>query len=122
MLEGTDIELLELERGNDVIRLRREGSGQRNRPFASADVGTATFEIAALSVGIFRRAHPLQAAPLIEAGQRVTAGDAVGLLQIGALLVHVIAPKDGTMLDVLAEDGAPVGYGTALMRFSGIRE
>ncbi len=114
LLEGTDIELLELERGSDIIRLRRNTSGQIAVPLASA-----TFDIPAPSVGIFRRTHPLRTAPLVEPGQTVMAGDPVGLLQIGALLVHVVAPKDGTMLDVLAEDGAAVGYGTALMRFAG---
>ena len=118
LLEGTDIELLELERGNDVIRLRRESPGQIAIPPVFAD----TFEIPAPSVGVFRRAHPLRTAPLVERGQTVTAGDPVGLLQIGALLVHVVAPKDGIMLDVLAEDGAAVGYGTALMRFAGSGE
>jgi len=76
-----------------------------------------SFDIPAPSVGIFHGTHPLQTAPLAEPGQRVTAGDAVALLQIGSLLVHVVAPQDGTLLEVLAEDGAAVGYGTALMRF-----
>ena len=114
LLEGTDIELLELEHGDDVIRLRRESPGQVTALPAPAD----TFDIPAPSVGIFRRIHPLRTAPLVEPGQAVSAGDPVGLLQIGVLLVHVLAPKDGVMLDVLVEDGAAVGYGTALMRFS----
>lgn len=118
LLDGTDIELLELDLGTDVIRLRRDMSGQSSASFASARNGTATFDIPAPSVGIFRRTHPLRTSALVKPGQRVTAGDPVGLLQIGALLVHVVAPKDGTMIDVLVEDGAVVGYGTALMRFA----
>ena len=118
LLEGTDIELLELDLGNDVIRLRRESSGQGAVPPASTD----TFDIPAPSVGIFRRAHPLRTTPLVEPGQAVMAGDPVGLLQIGALWVHVVAPKDGIMLDLLTADGAAVGYGTALMRFGGSGE
>lgn len=114
LLQETDIELLELEHGSDVIRLRRDTSGQIAAPPASA----GTFEIPAPSVGIFLRAHPLRTAPIVEPGQSVTVGDPVGLLQIGALLVHVVAPRDGTMLELLADDGAAVGYGTALMRLS----
>lgn len=115
-LEGTDIELLELTIGQDIIRLRRDTFGQISAPSASAS--TTSFDITAPCVGIFRRTHPLRTAPLVQAGQRITAGDPVGLLQIGALLVHVVAPKDGTVLDVLVEDGAAVGYGTTLVRFT----
>ena len=38
------------------------------------------------------------------------------MLQVGALLIHVASPADGIVLDVLAADGAAVGYGTALVR------
>jgi acetyl-CoA carboxylase biotin carboxyl carrier protein len=115
-LEGTDIELLELDVGKDVIRLRRDASSQRSAPPPSVAAGTASFDVTAPSVGIFRRTHPLRTAPLVQAWQKVGAGDVVGLLQIGALLVHVVAPKDGIVIDILAEDGAAVDYGTALMR------
>ncbi len=118
-LQGTDIELLELTIGQDVIRLRRDTFGQISA--ASELASTISFDITAPCVGIFRRTHPLRTAPLVQAGQRLTAGDPVGLLQIGALLIHVVAPKDGTVLDVLAEDGVAVGYGTALVRLTGNR-
>jgi acetyl-CoA carboxylase biotin carboxyl carrier protein len=115
-LEGTDIELLELTTGQDVIRLRRDNFGRFSTVAASASA--ARFEITAPSVGIFRRTHPSRPMPLVEAGQRVEAGDAVGLMQIGALLIHVVAPKAGTVTDVLVEDDAMVGYGTALVRLT----
>lgn len=118
LLDGTDIELLELDLGTEIIRLRRDTSGQSVAPAASGQNGTATFDVPAPSVGIFRRTHPLRTVPLVEPGQRVATGDPIGMLQIGALLVHVVAPKDGTVIDLLAEDGAAVGYGTALMRFA----
>ena len=114
-LEGTDIELLELTAGQEVIRLRRGPAGAAAAPpapAAAAEVST----IVAPSVGLFRRAHPLHAAPLVQDGQSVREGDPVGLLQIGALLVHVVAPHAGRVLDVVAEEGAAVGYGTALVR------
>jgi acetyl-CoA carboxylase biotin carboxyl carrier protein len=119
-LEGTDIKLLELTIGQDVIRLQRHSSGQISTSSASAS--TTVFEIAAPCVGIFRRTHPLRTAPIVQTGQRLTAGDPVGLLQIGALLVQVVAPKDGAVLDVLVEDGAAIGYGTALVRLIGSGE
>ena len=114
-LEGTDIALLELTTGQETIRLRSDPAGSAQAAEPTTDVAT----IPAPSVGIFRRAHPLRTAPLVRPGQRVDAGDAIGLLQIGALLVHVLAPHAGTVLDVIAEDGAAIGYGGALMHLTG---
>ena len=112
-LEGTDIGLLELSTKQGDIRLRRNGSGNIEA------AGSAPTDILAPSVGVFRRCHALHTQPLAQAGQRVTAGDPVGLLQIGALLVHVTAPHDGIVLEVLADDGQAVGYGTALVCITG---
>lgn len=117
LLDGTDIELLELTAGTELVRLRRNIPGPGPAPCAPAGAGAVPFDIPAPSVGVFRRGHPLRTAPLVQAGQSVAAGDPVGVLQIGALLIHAVAPKDGTVLEVLAEDGAAVGYGTALVRF-----
>lgn len=113
-LEGTDIELLELTTGQEVIRLRRGPAGRSAPPEPKADCST----IPAPTVGLFRRAHPSHAVPLVQPGQRVEEGELVGLLQIGALLVHVVAPHAGTVLEVLVEDGAAAGYGTALVKLT----
>ena len=111
-LEETDIELLELTSGPEIVRLRRDG--------AAGEIATETapeaVEIKAPLPGLFRRAHPLQTAPLAEPGRRLAQGDPVGLLQVGPLLIHVASPADGIVLDVLAAEGAAAGYGTALVR------
>ena len=44
-----------------------------------------------------------------------SAGQAVGLLQIGPLLLPVTAPLAGVVAAVLAAEGHAVGYGTALV-------
>jgi acetyl-CoA carboxylase biotin carboxyl carrier protein len=111
-LQGTDIELLELTNGPESVRLRRDGETVSS----VAEVKPEAVEIKAPSLGVFRRVHPLQAAPLAQTGQHLAKGDPVGLLQVGALLIHVASPADGIVLDVLAADGAAVGYGTALVR------
>ena len=65
---------------------------------------------------MFRAAHPAQDVPLAQAGRRVAAGEAVGLVQVGPLLVHVAAPASGVVGEVLAAEGVTVGYGTPLLR------
>ncbi len=47
------------------------------------------------------------------------AGDPVALLRTGALLLHVAAPVDGTVLDVVASEGEVVGHGTPLLHLQG---
>jgi acetyl-CoA carboxylase biotin carboxyl carrier protein len=108
-LDGTDIGLLELRTPQGTLRLRRDGS--------KVVATTAShITVAASSVGVFRHGHPLRAAPLAPPGTRVRAGDPLGLLRIGALLIAVVAPRDGVVDRMLAADGALVGYGAPLAR------
>jgi acetyl-CoA carboxylase biotin carboxyl carrier protein len=66
-------------------------------------------------VGRFLHAHPLQDAPLALPGKRVRAGQALGLLQVGMLLIPVTAPRDGVVAAIVAADGALVGFGDRLV-------
>ncbi len=113
-LEGTDIELLELSTGQEVLRLRRGPAGST----APAEIKAGSSTIPAPSVGLFRRSHPLRITPLVRPGQHVDEGEPVGLLQVGALLVHVVAPCAGMVLEIVGEDGAAVGFGAPLVRFT----
>jgi acetyl-CoA carboxylase biotin carboxyl carrier protein len=115
-LDGTDIELFELTTGQEVIRLRRDLGTRLASATVEAEPSPST--VSAPSVGVFRLAHPCGSAPLVQLGQRVDEGDPVGLMQVGALLVHVVAPHAGTVLEILAEDGSLVGYGAALVRLT----
>lgn len=117
MLEGTSIGLLELVTPEETIRLRR---GDASHPLPQAAEPPVRAHppnlVAAPCPGVFRTAHPAQDGPLAQAGRHVAAGEAVGLVQVGPLLVHVAAPSPGVVGEVLAEDGATVGYGTPLLR------
>lgn len=110
-LAGTDIGLLELRTPHGMVRLGRNGSPagevvQLNEP--------APTVVTASSVGAFLHAHPLHEAPVVRPGERVTAGQDLGLLQIGPLLLPVDAPVAGRVSLVHVETGRAVGYGTAL--------
>ena len=59
--------------------------------------------------GSFLTRHPLRDEPLAAAGVRVAAGQALGLIQVGDLLVPVYAPRDGVVEATLRENGALVG-------------
>lgn len=120
MLENTSIGLLELTTSEETIRLRRDGADAPG-PLPQAPVGPPTAPaqppglVAAPCPGVFRTAHPAQAGSLAQVGRHVAAGEAIGLVQVGRLLVHVVAPTGGVVGEVLAVDGAVVGYGTPLL-------
>lgn len=114
-LEATDIDMLELQGPGERLCLRRNG----NRIEVAADdaqepAGPLTV-VEATSVGVFLHEHPQRGESLANPGTRVRAGQVLGLLQIGALLLPVTAPHDGTVETMLVAPGTAVGYGTPLI-------
>ena len=65
--------------------------------------------------GVFVAAHPWRAKPFVEPGQAIEAGTIVGLVKIGLVYVPVISPAAGIVEAIVAETGAPVGYGTPIV-------
>jgi len=128
-LAGTDIGLLELRTPHGHVRLRRDGAAPENylleelqgHAGAPGPLSVATSTVPAMppavasSVGVFLHHHPLRGTPLAPPGTGVQAGQTVGLLQIGALLLPVAAPQAGVVASMLQAHGSLVGYGTALV-------
>jgi len=114
-LVDTDIGLLELRTPQGTLRLGRQGDDIVELPAEVAEVKSELVSVHALSLGVFLHSHPLAAAPLVRAGERVEAGQTVGLLKIGPLLLPVTAPLAGIVEVVQADDGPAVGYGTPLV-------
>jgi acetyl-CoA carboxylase biotin carboxyl carrier protein len=73
--------------------------------------------IVAPTFGVFLHRHPMSNAPLAAEGSPVRAGQVVGLLRIGPLLVPVTSPKEGVITVILAAHEATVGYGSELIAF-----
>lgn len=114
-LEATDIDLLELQGPKERLCLRRNGTRVELVPHDTAGNEPESRVVAAASVGVFLHGHPLRTVPLASPGAVVRAGQVVGLLRIGALLLPVTAPQDGILAGMLAEQGAIVGYGAPLV-------
>lgn len=117
-LAATDIGLLELRTPDGVLRLGRGPAGEIETLDAQdegAPQTPAALVAVAPSVGVFLHAHPLHAAPLAHPGERVFAGQPVGLMQVGPLLLPVHAPQSGVLIAFLVPDRQAVGWGTPLV-------
>jgi acetyl-CoA carboxylase biotin carboxyl carrier protein len=118
-LAATDIALLELRGPGHALVLRHEGAAvelieQEDGASMDASAASDLLTVTAPSLGVFLHRHPLRAEALAAPGTAVQAGQALGLLQIGSLLLRVAAPVDACLIEALAEHGAVVGYGTPL--------
>jgi acetyl-CoA carboxylase biotin carboxyl carrier protein len=112
-LADTDIAVLELRGPQTLLRLVRDGAPE-DVPQTPSPTPGATI-VPASGVGIVRLRHPLRDAPLAAVGDRVASAQVLALLQVGQVLVHVAAPRDGVVASLRAQDGAAVGYGDPLI-------
>jgi acetyl-CoA carboxylase biotin carboxyl carrier protein len=116
-LADTDIGLFELRTPQGTLRLGRQGDDIVELPaeVTEAEAETAPVSVHAPSVGVFLHSHPLATASLVRIGEHVEAGQTVGLLKIGPLLLPVTAPQAGIVDGIHTADGLAVGYGTPLV-------
>lgn len=69
--------------------------------------------VSSAEVGVFRAA-PLGKSPKAQAGDEVSEGTLLGLIDTGAAKLEVKAPSAGKLLAGVAEDGKAVEYGQPL--------
>ncbi|MBJ1790140.1 acetyl-CoA carboxylase biotin carboxyl carrier protein, partial [Neisseria meningitidis] len=67
-----------------------------------------------LLVGTFYRAPGPNAAPFVEVGQQVKAGDTLCIIEAMKLMNEIEAEKSGTVKEILVENGTPVEFGEPL--------
>lgn len=116
-LANTDIGLLELRTPHGTLRLGRQGGDMVELPMEEEEEKGEAEPVTAKasSVGLFLRTHPVATEPLARIGQRVDAGQLIGLLNIGPLLLPVSAPQAGIVDALHVESGIAVGYGAPLI-------
>ncbi|MHB0772889.1 biotin/lipoyl-containing protein [Bradyrhizobium sp. 1.29L] len=119
-LAEAGIDYLELSGPDRHLRLGRaiqQGLLVKSADAARADAATT---VKAPMVGTVLLGHPMGRVPFAPCGSLVRAGQTVALLQVGALLVPIDAPCDGVVVEVVAEEGALVGFGAEIARLSDI--
>jgi len=100
--------------GNNSCAHGNVGTGGNLAGAENTQQTQRTASLSASAAGVFLDRHPSQAQAFISIGVQVTQGDLVGLLQIGPLLLPVLASISGTITQCVAQAGTTVGYGDVL--------
>lgn len=89
--------------------------GTGTPPIGTADQPEAGDHwVTAATVGTFYRAPEPGAAPFVEVGDSVHAGQQLGIVEVMKLMIPVKADVDGLVREVLKDDGQPVEFGEPL--------
>ncbi|HKF98908.1 MAG TPA: acetyl-CoA carboxylase biotin carboxyl carrier protein [Steroidobacteraceae bacterium] len=88
------------------------------QPEGSAMSDPSLIEITAPLMGIFYRAPRPGAAPYVEVGSALEEDTVIGIIEVMKLMNSVRAEVRGTVIEILAEDGAAVEQGQVLLRAS----
>jgi acetyl-CoA carboxylase biotin carboxyl carrier protein len=88
------------------------------QPEGSATSDPSLIEITAPLMGIFYRAPRPGAAPYVEVGSVLEENTVIGIIEVMKLMNSVRAEVRGTVIEILAEDGAAVEQGQVLLRAS----
>jgi acetyl-CoA carboxylase biotin carboxyl carrier protein len=132
LLEDSSFDEMTLELDGLKLTLRRQGAAGAAAPPAQPSqpvgpilkpAGETAAEDAAQNVtapllGTFYRAPKPGAQPFIEVGSRVEEDTIIGIIEVMKLMNTVRAGTRGTVIEVLARDGALVEYGEVLARVS----
>ncbi len=139
LLEESNIEELEISEGEESVRISR---GSRNAgmvpmqtyvqpaaapapaPAAVAPAAAPAEEVSAAPaghavkspmVGSFYRASSPGAAPFVEVGQTVKAGETICIVEAMKMMNQIEADKAGVIEAILVNDGEPVEYDQPLV-------
>jgi acetyl-CoA carboxylase biotin carboxyl carrier protein len=137
LLSESDLAEMEIEKGDLRIKLVRHTAvsyapaipqpvvtvAPSAAPGASIPAPAASPEVPADHPGavkspmvgtVYRRASP-EAKSFVEVGSTVKAGEKILLVEAMKTFNEIVAPRAGTVVAVLVEDGQPVEYGQPLL-------
>ncbi|MEC7816589.1 MAG: acetyl-CoA carboxylase biotin carboxyl carrier protein [Pseudomonadota bacterium] len=144
LLEESDVEELEIQEGDDSVRIsrrREQPAGghyvshyaapapQAPAPAPAADPAPAESSASAPAapsghsvkspmVGTFYRAPSPTAASFVEIGQKVNVGDVICIVEAMKMMNQIEADKAGTVTEILVENGQPVEFDQPLVVIS----
>jgi acetyl-CoA carboxylase biotin carboxyl carrier protein len=129
LLDETGLTEIEFERDGVSIRVARYGNAPTGRPRATdAAYGAPAVPapaavdpvqhpglVASPMVGTAYLGAAPGARPFVEVGSVVKAGETLIIIEAMKTMNQIPAPRSGTVLQILVEDGQPVEYGEPLL-------
>jgi acetyl-CoA carboxylase biotin carboxyl carrier protein len=136
LLQETGLSEIEIEQGDFRVRISRGGmtspaaavqaeAPKLAAPFAEQEKLDASKSLAdparhpgcvpSPMVGTVYRASEPTAKPFVEVGDTVRSGQTILIVEAMKHMNEVGAPRAGTVVEILVEDGQPVEYGQPLM-------
>jgi acetyl-CoA carboxylase biotin carboxyl carrier protein len=132
LLDETGLTEIEFERDGVSVRVARHiaGSGPRTRhaeaaaaaPPAAATPAAAPMDpaqhpgvVVSPMVGTAYRGSAPGARPFVEVGTQVSTGEPLLIIEAMKTMNQILAPRSGTVIQILVEDGQPVEYGEPLL-------
>ena len=130
LLDETGLTEIEFERDGVSVRVARNLAAPAARPRAAevavsapapapatASLDPAHHPGAVISpmVGTAYRGPAPGARPFVEVGSHVKTGDPLLIIEAMKTMNQIPAPRSGTVIQILVEDGRPVEYGEPLM-------
>ena len=126
LLDETGLTEIAIERGGVSIRVARHSGGGLGRaraepatPVASSPLPVDPAQhpglVASPMVGTAYLAPEPGARPFVEVGTVVKTGEPLMIIEAMKTMNQIPAPRPGTVIQVLVDDGQPVEYGQPLM-------
>ena len=142
LLEESDVEELEIQEGDDSVRISRRREQAAGTQYVShypapapqaapapeaapapaqetaAPAAPSGHSVKSPMVGTFYRAPSPTAKSFVEVGQSVKAGDVVCIVEAMKMMNQIEADKSGTVTEILVENGQPVEFDQPLIVIS----
>jgi len=140
LLEESDVEELEIQEGDDSVRISRrreqiagtqyishipqqapQAAAPAPAPAAeepAAPAGPSGHTVNSPMVGTFYRAPSPTAQAFVEVGQTVNVGDVICIVEAMKMMNQIEADKAGTVTEILVENGQPVEFDQPLVVIS----
>jgi acetyl-CoA carboxylase biotin carboxyl carrier protein len=130
LLDETGLTEIEFERDGVSVRVARHvaAASPRMRPADAAPLPVAPIATAAPAdpaqhpgvvvspmVGTAYRGSAPGARPYVEVGSQVRTGEPLLIIEAMKTMNQIPAPRSGTVIQILVEDGQPVEYGAPLL-------
>ena len=123
LMVESDLQQLEVREGEQTISLTRRIATSAPAPLTSPAVSTTPSQPqpsgrleTSPMIGVFYAAPAPGEAPFVSVGQRIQAGDVIGIIEAMKIMNPIEATMDGEVLEVLARNGTVVEFGQPLIR------